>query len=341
MVSASIIECIGGTPLVRLRRLFSHGPQVYGKLELLNPGGSVKDRPARYIIERGLRDGTIAPGATIVESSSGNFGIALAMAARIYELDFVCVVDPRIAPLNLRILDQLGARVEMVQRPDPYGGYLHTRLERVQELLAEIPGAYWIDQYANGLNARCHYDGIGTEIVEALGVEEPVDVFVAAVSTSATLMGAARRLRETWPDVRVVAVDAQGSVIFGAPASRRSLPGIGSSRTPELLCEEEVDEVIYVDDYDSARACRELLRGEGILAGGSSGSVIAAVQLLIPTLAPNARVVTVLPDRGERYMDLVYDDAWVEAHRPAAPDIPPDPAAPAPSVSRVALTSRR
>ena len=119
MVSASIIECIGGTPLVRLRRLFSHGPQVYAKLELLNPGGSVKDRPARYIIERGLRDGTIAPGATVVESSSGNFGIALAMAARIYELDFVCVVDPRIAPLNLRILEQLGARVEMVQRPDP------------------------------------------------------------------------------------------------------------------------------------------------------------------------------------------------------------------------------
>jgi N-(2-amino-2-carboxyethyl)-L-glutamate synthase len=322
MVSASIIECIGGTPLVRLRRLFDRGPQVYAKLELLNPGGSVKDPPARYIIERGLRDGTIAPGATIVESSSGNFGIALAMAARIYELDFVCVVDPRIAPLNLRILEQLGARVEMVQRPDPYGGYLHTRLERVQELVAEIPGAYWIDQYANELNAQCHYDGIGTEIVEALS-EEPVDVFVAAVSTSATLMGAARRLRDAWPAIHVVAVDAQGSVIFGGPASRRSLPGIGSSRTPELLCEDEVDEVIYVDDFDSARGCRELLRGEGILAGGSSGAVIAAAQRVVATLPPTARVVAVLPDRGERYMDLVYDDAWVEAHRPAVPDAPP------------------
>jgi 2,3-diaminopropionate biosynthesis protein SbnA len=324
MVSASIIECIGGTPLVRLRRLFSAGPQVYAKLELLNPGGSVKDRPARYIIERGLRDGTIAPGATIVESSSGNFGIALAMAARIYELEFVCVVDPRIAPLNLRILHQLGARVEMVERPDPYGGYLHTRLERVQELLAEIPGAYWIDQYANELNSQCHYDGIGSEIVEALA-DEPVDVFVAAVSTSATLMGAARRLRDAWPAIRVVAVDAQGSVIFGGPASRRSLPGIGSSRTPELLCEEEVDEVLYVDDFDSARGCRELLRGEGILAGGSSGAVIAAVQRVVAGLPSSARVVTVLPDRGERYMDLVYDDEWVEAHRPAEPLPAPQP----------------
>ena len=336
MVSASIIECIGGTPLVRLRRLFPDGAQVYAKLELLNPGGSVKDRPARYIIERGLRDGTIAPGATIVESTSGNFGIALAMAARIYELEFVCVVDPRTAPLNLKILDQLGARIEMVDRPDPYGGYLHTRLERVRELLAELPGAYWIDQYANELNARCHYDGIGSEIVEALA-EEPVDVFVAAVSTSATLMGAARRLREAWPDIRIVAVDAQGSVIFGGPASRRSLPGIGSSRTPELLCPEEVDEILYVDDFDSAQGCRELLRGEGILAGGSSGAVIAATRRVVADLPRDARVVTVLPDRGERYMDLVYDDAWVEAHRPAVPEPAPAPvrtAAPAP----VALT---
>ena len=307
MVSASIIECIGGTPLGRLRRLFSHGPQVYAKLELLNPGGSVKDRPARYIIERGLRDGTIAPGATVVESCSGNFGIALAMAARIYELDFVCVVDPRIAPLNLRILEQLGARVEMVQRPDPYGGYLHTRLERVQELLAEIPGAYWIDQYANELNSRCHYDGIGSEIVEALARRarrclrgRRLDLRHAD--------GRGARLRDAFPGIRIVAVDAQGSVIFGGPASRRSLPGIGSSRTPELLCEDEVDEVLYVDDFDSARGCRELLRGEGILAGGSSGAVIAAVQRVVATLPPSARVVTVLPDRGERYMDLVYDD---------------------------------
>lgn len=333
MVSASIIDCIGGTPLVRLRRLFNEGPHVLAKLELLNPGGSMKDRPARYIIERGLRDGTIAPGATIVESSSGNFGIALAMAARIYELQFVCVVDPKISPLNLRILGQLGARVEMVERPDPYGGYLHTRLERVRELLDEIPGAYWIDQYANPLNARCHYDGIGTEIVEAVG-EDRVDVFVAAVSTTATLLGAARRLRDEWPDVRIVAVDAAGSVIFGGPAKTRDLPGIGSSRRPELLVEEEVDDVVYVDDYDSARGCRELLLGEGILAGGSSGAVIAAVQRLAPELPRDARVVAILPDRGERYMDRVYDDAWMEGRRPASAVVPPE-SAPAPR--RVAL----
>lgn len=326
MVSASIIECIGGTPLVRLRRLFPDSPRVYAKLELLNPGGSVKDRPARYIIERGLRDGTIAPGATVIESSSGNFGIALAMAARIYELEFVCVVDPKISPLNLRILRQLGARVEMVHRPDDFGGYLHTRLERVQELLGEIPGSYWIDQYANELNTRCHYDGIGSEIVEA--VDEPVDVLVAAVSTTATLLGTARRLRDAWPTLRTVAVDAAGSVIFGTPPCPRDLPGIGSSRRPELLQEEEVDQVIHVDDYDSARGCRDLLLGEGILAGGSSGAVIAAVQRLAPELPPGANVVAILPDRGERYMDRVYDDAWVEARRPQQ-SAPPEPMVPA------------
>ncbi|MGB2712256.1 MAG: pyridoxal-phosphate dependent enzyme, partial [Conexibacter sp.] len=120
------------------------------------------------------------------------------------------------------------------------------------------------------------------------------------------------------PGVRVVAVDAAGSVIFGTPPRRRDLPGIGSSRRPELLCEEEVDEVIHVDDYDSARGCRELLLGEGILAGGSSGAVIAAVQRLAPTLPRGARVATILADRGERYMDLVYDDEWMQAHRELA-----------------------
>jgi len=334
MVAASIIECIGETPLVRLRRLFDGSPQVFAKLELLNPGGSVKDRPARYILERGLRDGTIAPRSTVIESSSGNFGIALAMAARIYELDFVCVVDPKISPLNLRILHQLGARVERVERPDPFGGYLHTRLERVQELLTEIPGSYWIDQYANEMNTRCHYEGIGSEIVEALE-GDTVDVLVAAVSTTATLLGSARRLRDAFPDVRIVAVDAAGSVIFGAAPRVRDLPGIGSSRRPELLVEEEVDDVIFIDDYDSARGCRELLLGEGILAGGSSGAVIAAVQKLAPDLPTGSRVVTILPDRGERYMDRVYDDDWVESRRPLAAE-PPLPEIPAGAVALVA-----
>jgi len=206
----------------------------------------------------------------------------------------------------------------------------------VRELVAEIPGAYWIDQYANELNARCHYEGIGSEIVEALA-EEPVDVLVAAVSTTATLLGAARRLRDAWPGVRIVAVDAAGSVIFGAKPRKRDLPGIGSSRRPELLVEEEVDDVIYVDDHDSAVGCRELLLGEGILAGGSSGAVIAAVQRLAPQLPRGARVVAILPDRGERYMDLVYDDDWVaarggvEAPAAAAP-IEPAPVALLPAV---------
>ena len=231
MVSASIIECIGGTPLVRLRRLFSHGPQVYAKLELLNPGGA--SRIARRATSSNAACATARsrPARRSSSSSSGNFGIALAMAARIYELDFVCVVDPRIAPLNLRILEQLGARVEMVERPDPFGGYLHTRLERVQELLAEIPGAYWIDQYANELNARCHYDGIGQR--DRRGARRGAGRRVRRRRQhDRTLIGAARRLRDAWPGVRVVAVDAQGSVIFGGPPRSASLPGIGSSRTP-------------------------------------------------------------------------------------------------------------
>ena len=154
------------------------------------------------------------------------------------------------------------------------------------------------------------------------------------------MLGASRRIRDAWPSVRIVAVDAAGSVIFGAAPRKRDLPGIGSSRRPELLVEEEVDDVIYVDDYDSARGCRELLLGEGILAGGSSGAVIAAVQRLAPELPRGARVVTILPDRGERYMDRVYDDDWVEAVRvlpPEAPDVTVTAAARAVPTSAVAL----
>ncbi len=311
MIYESIAECIGWTPVVRLKRLF---PQphldVLAKLEFLNPGGSVKDRPAKFIIEQGLQDGSITAETHLIESSSGNLGIALAMVASIHKLAFTCVIDPKISPTNLRILRQLGARIEIVQEPDDQGGYLKTRIQRVHQLLASIPQSQWINQYANQLNWQAHYYGTAHELTEQL--EQPPDCLVVAVSTTGTLLGMARRLREKYPHLRVVAVDAAGSVIFGAPAGPRESPGIGASRVPELLCRDEIDEVVYVDDWEAVQGCHSLVAHEGILAGGSSGAVIAAIQKLLPTFSyPSYRVVTLLPDRGERYLDMVYDDDWV------------------------------
>ncbi|NKE73552.1 2,3-diaminopropionate biosynthesis protein SbnA [Candidatus Manganitrophus noduliformans] len=310
MVYESIVNCVGRTPLISLRRLFPRpGVEVIAKLEFFNPGGSMKDRPARFIIEQGLRDGTIGSGTHLVESSSGNLGIALAMISRVYGLTFTCVVDPKITSSNLRILQSLGARIEMVSEPDNQGGYLQSRIRRVHELLEAIPGSLWINQYANPRNWQAHYYGTGTEILSDL--DRPIDLLVAAVSTTGTIMGISRRLRQVFPRLRVVAVDAVGSVIFGASPGPRELPGIGASRVPELLRPDEIDEVVYVSDRESTQGCQSLAAHEGILAGGSSGSVIAAIGKLLPSLPPASRVLTLLPDRGERYLDLVYDNGWI------------------------------
>ena len=315
MVHESVVSCIGKTPLVYLRRLFAQpGLEVLAKLELLNPGGSAKDRPARFIIEQGLLDGTITAHTHLIESTSGNLGIALAMVARVYGLTLTCVVDPAISPTNLRMLQQLGAQIEMVTQVDDQGGYLKTRLQRVHELCRTLPQALWINQYANQRNWQAHAFGSGDEIVAEL--DAPIDCLVVAVSTTGTILGVARRLRQEFPKLRVVAVDAVGSVIFGAPPQPRKIPGLGSSIVPPLLSCDEIDEVVYVGDRESVQGCRDLVAAEGLLAGGSSGSVIAAITKLQPTFPRPYRVLTILPDRGERYLDLVYDDEWV-AHLPA------------------------
>jgi 2,3-diaminopropionate biosynthesis protein SbnA len=313
-VRESVFDCVGNTPVVALRRLFPEpGVEVLAKLELMNPGGSMKDRSARYIIEAGLAEGSIRPGSTVVESSSGNFGIALAMAALLHGLRFVCVVDPKTTTANVALLRRLGATVEIVSEPDEAGGYLHTRIRRVKELVAEMPGAVWINQYANDRNWQAFYHGTGAELAQQL-VRPPSHLF-APVSTTGSILGCSRRLRERFPDLRVIAVDAVGSVIFGSAPASREIPGIGSSRVPELFRPEEIDDVVHVDDVEAADCCRDLLATEGIFAGGSSGAVVAAIRRTLPRLASPSRVLAIFPDRGDRYLDLVYDDDWLERMR--------------------------
>jgi N-(2-amino-2-carboxyethyl)-L-glutamate synthase len=291
--------------------------QVLAKLELMNPGGSMKDRSARHIVGSGVADGSIPLGSRLVESSSGNFGVAVAMAARLHGLAFTCVVDPHASPANVTIMRGLGADVETVDEPDGAGGYLHTRLARVHEILATTPDTVWINQYANDRNWLAHYHGAGAEIADALIV--PPTHLVGAVSTCGSLLGCARRLREAGEPLEVVAADAVGSVIFGGPGGRRELPGLGSSRVPELHSPAEVDRVEAVDDATAAEACRELLATEAIFAGGSTGAVVTAVRRLVEDVAPPARIVAIFPDRGDRYLDRVWYDAWLDRARARRP----------------------
>lgn len=314
MIYSSVLDCIGETPVVALHRLFpGDDVEVLAKLEFLNPGGSAKDRPARHIVETGLRAGAISQKSHIVESSSGNLGIALAMVCRIHQLPLTVVVDPNITASNLMLLRRLGANVEMVSELDEHGdGYLNRRLSRVHELVETVPGAVWINQYANELAWQAHR-ATGREIISQIGTTgAPIDYFVAAVSTAGTIHGVSRVLREQWPQMRAVAVDAAGSVIFGGSPGRRRLPGIGAGRVPELLCRDEIDQVIKVDDVGAARGCRALLAEEAMFAGGSSGSVVSAIGHLragLPVSDRPARILCLLADRGERYFDLVYGDS--------------------------------
>jgi N-(2-amino-2-carboxyethyl)-L-glutamate synthase len=310
MIHDSVISCIGNTPLVRLSRCFPDpAVEVLAKLELLNPAGSMKDRPAQFIIEEGLREGSLRRGMRLVESTSGNLGMALAMACRLHGLGFTAVVDPNTTSANLKLLESFGADVEMVTEPDESGGYLHTRVRRASDIASSSADVVWVNQYANERNWRAYFETAGAEIAQA--VDAPIDYLVAPVSTTGSIHGIARRLRQDSPDLRVVAVDAVGSVIFGAEPASRKVPGFGASRVPELLSPEEIDQVIHVDDAGSALGCRRLVSTEGILAGGSSGAVIAALDELVPYLEPGTRVVCLLPDRGERYLDLIYDDRWL------------------------------
>jgi 2,3-diaminopropionate biosynthesis protein SbnA len=311
MLYSSVVACVGRTPLVELSRQFRPpGATVIAKLELMNPSGSMKDRSAAYIVERSLADGTITAASHLVESSSGNFGIALATAARVHGLAFTCVVDPKTTPANLRILVSLGAHVEIVTEPDEHGCYLAARLRRVAELCREAPDRVWINQYANERNWQAHYHGTAAEILADL--DRRIDCLVVPVSTTGTILGLARRLRLAFPSLHVVAVDAVGSVIFGGPAGPRQIPGLGAGRRPELLDSAEIDEVVSVSDREAVDGCRALAISEGILAGGSSGAVVAAIERLRPRFPAEWQVLTVLPDRGDRYLDQVYDDAWVD-----------------------------
>ncbi|MDY7094446.1 MAG: 2,3-diaminopropionate biosynthesis protein SbnA [Acidobacteriota bacterium] len=307
-----VLSAVGNTPLALLDQLFSDFPgQVWAKLEGLNPGGSAKDRPAREMLAEAFAEGLIDHDTVIVESSSGNMGIGLAQACARYGLRFICVVDVKTTVLNRRILEVYGAEVELVKTPEPVTGeLLQARLQRVEELCKTHPNSFWPNQYANRNNSGAHYRSTIREVVEQLGAA-PDHLFVAT-STCGTLRGCCDFIRDHGFATRIIAVDAVGSRIFGQEKTDRWIPGIGAGVRPPLCPEEWPGEVVHVTDRECVEACRWLVRREGILAGGSSGAVVSAFDRLQRELPPDSRCVLVLPDRGERYLDTVYDDGWVE-----------------------------
>ncbi|MFJ8545469.1 2,3-diaminopropionate biosynthesis protein SbnA [Streptomyces sp. NPDC093586] len=309
-----ILDGVGNTPLVELTGLLPRlGSRVFAKLESYNPGGSVKDRSALSMLLGRIRSGELVPGrSTVVESSSGNLAIGMAQICRYFGIDFICVVDPKTTEQNLAILRAYRVTVDMVTEVDPETrAYLPMRLKRVRELVASIPGAYWPNQYANPRNPLAH-ERTMREIADAL--DGRVDYLFCSTGTGGTLTGCARHIRDHGLPTTLVGVDALGSVLFGGVSAPRLLPGHGAAVRPALFDPTLADEVVHVSDLDCVVGCRALTDREAILAGGSSGAVIAALGKFAARIPAGRNVVLIFPDRGDRYLDSIYSDDWVRAH---------------------------
>ena len=308
-----VLDTIGETPLVRLTKLYPDLHfSLYAKLEALNPGGSVKDRPALEILRRALESGEVGPDTVVIESSSGNMGVGLAQACRYHGLRFVCVVDPHTATQNLAVLRAYGAEIEYVHEPDPVSGeFLQARLDRVRLLCRRYPSSFWPNQYENPGNPGSHYRTTMHEIATAL--EGRVDYLFIATSTCGTVTGCGRYVRDHGLRTRIVAVDAVGSRIFSDEKAERWVPGLGAGIKPPLCDRELLHDHVLVTGLDCVVGCRLLARREALLVGGSAGGVVSAVARLRDSIPRGATCAMLLCDRGERYLDTVFSDEWVEA----------------------------
>lgn len=318
-VFEKVSDAVGETPMVRLRKAVpGFAGEVYAKLEYLNPMGSVKDRIARHMVEQALADGRLRPGGTVVEASSGNTAMGLAMMAIEYELRCVMVVRRQTSSEKIDALRALGVELVLVdgdlppEHPESYN-----RMAR--RLAAEIPGAFFPDQHNDRANNEAHYRSTGPEIWRQM--EGRIDWFVAGIGTGGTISGVARYLKEQDPRVKVLAVDIAGSVFTDHfKTGKRVVPqrtlveGLGDEEIigcPEFA---RIDDMVQASDRDAICAARELARSEAIFAGGSAGATLWGVRQLAARLdgaQSAARIATLFADSGNRYLSTIYSDAWI------------------------------
>lgn len=301
---------------------------LYTKLEYGNPNGSSKDRSAYWILKCAIERGELTEHSTVVESSSGNFAISLATFCKALGIEFIPVLDPNVNSSTETYLRSVCRRVEKVSERDDTGGFLRTRLATVERLRAELDPVYWPNQYANTDALFAHYRLTGGELCHAM---PRIDYLFVGTSTGGTISGLSLRAKEVHPDVKVVAVDAEGSVIFGGPPRKRLLPGLGSSIRPPLCARALIDDVVIVPERDAVWGCHELLNAYGLYTGGSSGSAYAAITKYFsgertPDPAHKPTVVFLCADRGLAYADTIYNPLWVTEmigdDQPVDTDIP-------------------
>ncbi len=294
---------IGNTPLCAMKGF----PNFFAKLEYTNCMGSIKDRAAFYIMENAIKSGLIRENTTIIESTSGNFGMALAAICKHLDLKFIPVIDPNISREKEAVLKLLSHKVVKVRDRDKTGGYLLTRINVVNELMAAIPNSFNPNQYCNPDNYLAYYHSLGLEIAEKF---EKLDYLFVSVSSGGTLTGLSLRLKEKFKNLKVIAIDVEGSLIFSDVAQPRLITGLGASKRSEFINKANVDDFVILSQRDIVKGCHMFLDQQGILGGPSSGAAYLGAKRYLGKTQDCASII-ICPDRGNSYLETIYNKNWV------------------------------
>ncbi|MDR3502232.1 MAG: pyridoxal-phosphate dependent enzyme [Legionella sp.] len=312
MIYPNILDTIGNTPVVKINRLGHElDCELYAKCEFFNPGGSVKDRIGYEMVVHAEKDGLIKPGYTLIEPTSGNTGIGIALAGAVLGYKVIITMPEKMSQEKQSVLERLGAKIYRTPTEAAYNAP-ESHISLAKKLQAEIPNSYILDQYANPNNPNAHYRGTAQEIIDDFGMD--LHMVVAGVGTGGTITGIAKRLKEYNPAIKIIGIDPEGSILGGGTEIKSyQVEGIGYDFFPDVLDNKLIDQYIKTNDENSFHTARQLMRDEGLLVGGSSGAAMWGALQAAKTLKKGQKCLVILPDSIRNYMSKFANDEWMKA----------------------------